>query len=239
MKSVSVCMATYNGSAYVADQLASILSQLSDDDEVIVCDDGSSDATVGIIQSFDDARIRLFENSQNVGYIKNFERALGLSSGKYIFLSDQDDIWPAGRVERMIAAMRDTGKMMVVGSTESFCNDIEDRAFFCGYGTARDSTYGRNVTDLVLGRVVPYFGSSMLISSELKSHILPFHSALISHDIWMFFVANRLRSICHLHEIVTYRRVHAANVSTRKRGMLDKVRTRMTWLTVLFDLYRR
>ena len=59
---ISVCMATYNGQKYIKEQIDSILCQLSEDDELVVSDDHSSDKTVDIISSYNDDRIKIYEN---------------------------------------------------------------------------------------------------------------------------------------------------------------------------------
>ena len=97
---ISVCIATYNGERYIREQLDSILSQLSLDDEVIISDDGSKDSTIEIISSYLDSRIKVFKNNGKHGYVGNFENALNHSSGDFIFLSDQDDIWELQKIEK-------------------------------------------------------------------------------------------------------------------------------------------
>ena len=93
-------MTTFNGEKFIETQLNSILSQLDRDDEVIICDDGSTDKTLSIIASLNDPRINLFHNSfRNV--ILNFESALEKAKGEYIFLSDQDDIWYENKVSEL------------------------------------------------------------------------------------------------------------------------------------------
>ena len=90
---ISVCLATFNGEKYIYQQLSSILSQLSDIDEIIVSDDGSADKTIEIVKSIKDKRIKLFHNPYRQGIIHNVENALRESKGNIIFLSDQDDVW--------------------------------------------------------------------------------------------------------------------------------------------------
>ena len=89
---ISVCMATYNGEKYIEEQLKSILSQLGENDEVIVSDDSSTDNTLAIVESFNDVRIKIFPNNKFHSPIFNFENALKQATGDYIFLSDQDDV---------------------------------------------------------------------------------------------------------------------------------------------------
>src|SRR6476619_5168785 len=90
----SVCMATYHGARFVAEQIESILHQLGDQDELVVVDDASQDATVDIVSKYAaDPRVRLERNPDNLGYVRTFYKALRLARGDYLFLADQDDVW--------------------------------------------------------------------------------------------------------------------------------------------------
>ena len=92
---ISIAMATYNGEKFLRYMLDSILSQTYQDIELIICDDNSSDSTCLILKEYEknNSRIKLYFNESNLGFIKNFEKAISLCSGDYIALSDQDDIW--------------------------------------------------------------------------------------------------------------------------------------------------
>lgn len=90
---ISVCMAAYNGEKYIKEQLLSILKQIGPNDEVVISDDGSKDRTKDIVDSLNDKRIRYVENKNKHGFTHNFENALQIAQGDYIFLADQDDIW--------------------------------------------------------------------------------------------------------------------------------------------------
>lgn len=99
---ISIAMATYNGEKYLREQIDSILNQTYKDFELIICDDCSTDSTVQIIESYIDPRIKLFINKKNLGFKKNFEKAIKLCTGDYIALSDQDDIWKINKLELCI-----------------------------------------------------------------------------------------------------------------------------------------
>lgn len=99
---ISVCMATYNGQKYIEEQLRSILQQISDEDEIIISDDGSKDETLSIISTIDDSRIKIYVNDGTHGFTHNFENALSKSNGDIIFLSDQDDIWTENKVQTVL-----------------------------------------------------------------------------------------------------------------------------------------
>ncbi|MDE6577873.1 MAG: glycosyltransferase family 2 protein [Muribaculaceae bacterium] len=92
-------MATYNGERFIKEQLTSILSQLQPEDEIIVSDDSSTDSTLDIISSFNDSRIKIFNNENTRGVNSNFENAIRHSNGDIIFLSDQDNVWAADKIK--------------------------------------------------------------------------------------------------------------------------------------------
>lgn len=110
MTKVSVAICTYNGQKYIAEQLQSILRQTRLPDEIVICDDNSTDHTVDIIReifkehSFEKFRIEI--NKPGLRTIKNFEKAISLCMGKWIFLSDQDDIWNENKIEIMLKATK-------------------------------------------------------------------------------------------------------------------------------------
>lgn len=97
----SVAMCTYNGEAYIREQLQSILDQDVPVDEIVVSDDGSADDTVEIVKevlSQSGIRHEIIVNKKNLGFRKNFEQAIGRTQGEIIFLADQDDIWKREKV---------------------------------------------------------------------------------------------------------------------------------------------
>lgn len=93
---LSASLLTYNGAAYIKKQLDSILTQTQKIDEIVICDDGSTDETIAIIQAYQNKYpgvIHLYQNEQQLGSTKNMEKCLGLTKGDIVFLTDQDDIW--------------------------------------------------------------------------------------------------------------------------------------------------
>ena len=100
---ISVALCTYNGQQFLRQQLQSIQQQSRLPDELIVCDDGSSDQTVRIARDFAASAsfpVRISENDHNLGFVANFEQAILLCGGDLITLCDQDDIWYPNRLER-------------------------------------------------------------------------------------------------------------------------------------------
>ncbi|GAB3898599.1 hypothetical protein GCM10028803_18340 [Larkinella knui] len=93
---ISVALCTYNGEAYLETQLQSLLKQSRLPDELIVCDDDSTDQTRAVLEQFA-ARapfpVQIFHNTTRLGFNKNFEKALSLCQNELIFICDQDDCW--------------------------------------------------------------------------------------------------------------------------------------------------
>ena len=101
---LSVAMCTYNGARYVREQLDSIAAQTRPPDELVVCDDGSTDATLAILEGFAAAApfpVRIHVNPTQLGMPKNFEHAIGLATGAAIALADQDNVWYPHKLERL------------------------------------------------------------------------------------------------------------------------------------------
>lgn len=103
---ISLVMTTYNGSKYVEEQLNSILNQTLKPDEVIICDDSSTDNTYEIISRFiTENKLSnwiLIKNSQNLGWKRNFHKVINQAKGDIIFLSDQDDIWNYDKIKTIM-----------------------------------------------------------------------------------------------------------------------------------------
>jgi glycosyltransferase involved in cell wall biosynthesis len=106
---ISVAMATFNGERFLAEQLASIAAQSRLPDEVVICDDASTDGTVAIAAAFSkgaNLRVRVERNPERLGTAKNFEKAIRLCEGDVVVLADQDDVWLPRKVEVLEAAFQ-------------------------------------------------------------------------------------------------------------------------------------
>ena len=102
---VSVALCTYNGAQHIREQLESILDQTMKVDEIVVCDDGSTDNTLQIAEDIEketSANIRIYRNENNLGVCANFQKAIELCKGEIIFLSDQDDLWLPDKVKEIV-----------------------------------------------------------------------------------------------------------------------------------------
>src|ERR1700688_2975817 len=110
-KRLSIAMCTCNGVAYLRQQLDSIAGQSRLPNELVVCDDHSTDSSVPIIEQYATTvafPVRLHVNGQRLGVTKNFEKAISLCKGDLIALADQDDVWFAEKLARLEARFANT-----------------------------------------------------------------------------------------------------------------------------------
>ncbi len=122
----SVALCTYNGAHYIREQIESILNQSTPVDEIVVCDDGSNDNTLSIIESFHGdttTDIRIYRNESNIGVCANFQKAIDLCHGDIIFLSDQDDVWFPDKVKVIMDYFAKNKDKQVVFSNGQLIND--------------------------------------------------------------------------------------------------------------------
>jgi glycosyltransferase involved in cell wall biosynthesis len=118
-------MCTYNGAAFVREQLESILAQTVLPAQIVVSDDGSSDATLDEVRRvLTPARIRdtgitvdILTRKKPLGVTGNFEAAMAACTGEFIALSDQDDVWRSNRLEVLLAAFDEPDVLLVRGSS--------------------------------------------------------------------------------------------------------------------------
>ncbi|WP_291046291.1 glycosyltransferase [Herbiconiux sp.] len=238
----SVCMATYNGSAYVAEQIESIVAQLGPDDELVIVDDCSPDDTVAVVvQTIDrlgESRVTLTRADSNQGYVRAFEAAIKRSRGRYVFLSDQDDVWAPGRHERMIEGLRSA---LVVAGNHSILGRNGARLWYPPLKPRMDRTPLRNLVAVLIG-YRPYFGCAMGFRREaIEGGILPMPGYLHeSHDVWIAITGNVRRSIRHLDEVVVERRLHDSNQTPLGiRGLGTILGARRMFVRLMLEAARR
>jgi len=106
----SIALCTYNGEQYLSEQIDSILTQTVKVDEIIICDDCSKDKTIDLLSSYVEKYpgiFKVYQNETNLGFIKNFEKAISLCSNEIIIISDQDDVWEKDKVKETIHFFKD------------------------------------------------------------------------------------------------------------------------------------
>lgn len=206
-------MATYNGEKYIYEQLESILVQLSNSDEIIISDNGSTDNTKDIILKFNDNRIKLFEHKSNIKFSKphyfisdNFNNALQCSTGDWIFLADQDDVWEKNKVNKICKYFEIYD---LVISNYSVIDQLGNLKYFNSF---EKSNFDKCVISHCYKPV--YHGCTLAFKRNMFEIILPFPTQLILHDSWIGILISYFSKQIVLENdfLIKYRR-HQNNIS--------------------------
>ena len=210
---ISVCMATFNGAEYIYDQISSIISQLSEDDEIIISDDGSTDKTIAIIKSFNDTRIKVLINekkkfrSKHQTVTNNFENALKNAKGDYIFLADQDDVWKEDKVKISLSYLEKADMVCSNYDVIDNKNSIIKHSFY------KDNP----ISTLFIKNIIkmPFHGCCMAFKKDVLNFALPFSVNLPLHDNWIGILCsiNKNYKISYIEEPLVLYRQHSDNVS--------------------------
>lgn len=214
---VSIALCTYNGAAYIKQQLDSITDQSYANLEIIVCDDASADDTLKIIEEYQvtEPRIKLFRNEKNIGYNKNFEKAFSLCSGDYIAISDQDDVWEKEKIELMMKNWP-SGSLFVYSLSGNFMND--------GFTGRTEAPRVRYTAIDDLHKLVfnsPVHGHACMFKKELLQLCMPFPTD-IYYDWWMSMHAAAAGTIGCIPLTLTWHRNHSQNSSRTLTTIKDR-----------------
>ena len=224
---ISVCVATFNAESYIRTQLESIIAQLAAGDEIVIFDDHSTDDTIKVIQSLQEPRIRLFEQQERQGVIRNFECALKAAKGDVIFLSDHDDVWLPNKVTKCLAALESN----VAVVTDCQVVDEQLSLIAPSFFTLRKSRPGI-IKNLMTNS---YIGCCMAFRSEVLAAALPFPKHIPMHDAWLGLVAELTGPVVFLTEPLLLYRRHQLNVSplSSNNSICTKLKSRLVLLTAL------
>lgn len=212
---ISIAMATYNGECYVREQLDSILVQTIGDWELIVCDDGSTDNTLSILRAYakNDSRIKIYQNERNLGFKRNFEKAIDLCQGDYIALCDQDDIWYPNHLEVLYNQIGNhslsIGNSDIVNINNTYLNkrmSDTDGIHFIPEDTKlllyREFFYAN-----------PFQGASMLLKKDFALRCIPIPNEVHYHDTWISICACFADGLIYTYTPITRYRQHGRNVT--------------------------
>lgn len=183
---ISVVMATYNGAKYLDVQLDSLANQTCLPNELVVSDDASSDDTLSVLEHFKQRapfEVILKKNSQNVGYQRNYERAMRLATGDIVLLCDQDDLWLPEKIEVEVGVLLDDPGTKIVISDMVICDEDLTPSRF---------TPMTNVLKIHRNADEYCPGCCMAIRRDFLELTLPIPVDLYDHDHWINAVAVRL-----------------------------------------------
>ena len=219
---VSVVMATYNGSAYVKEQIDSILCQLESDDELIISDDKSTDSTIVLLKKYEENNcVTIIEgNHESVG--KNFENGIIHCKNEIILLADQDDIWEEEKVQEIKRIFEENKNISVV-----MHNGLV-------FGKS-DGILIKNYRTSVISNILKsnYWGCCMAVRRVFLLTFLPVKFRIIALDQLIGVLSEKYKQTYFYDKILIKHRIHDNNLS-HKQLFLQRIKHRI----VLFYQYR-
>lgn len=204
---MSVAMTTYNGERFLREQLESFAEQARLPDELVVCDDGSTDRTLEILEQFEQRApfdVRIYQNDERLGHSKNFGRAIELCKGEIILLSDQDDVWFPKKLTRVKAEFLSENRPLVVINN-------------CELADGELNPVGFTVVDQrqSAGLSIDSFASGCCLAmhASMKPLVIPVPADYCAYDKWIHRIAAALDRRRFVPEILQWYRRHGENTS--------------------------
>lgn len=229
---ICVAMCTYNGATYLRQQLESIAAQTRRPDQMVIVDDGSSDGTVEIAHSFAQVAefpVQVTINERNLGYAKNFQRAIELAQGELIALSDQDDVWRPLKLEKITTAFAGSPRTgLVFTDAELVGADLSPVGFrlwpAVRFSEAAQAQLRRGEAFEVLLRGNIVTGATMAFRSIFKDLVLPIEGGL--HDAWIALLISAVAELEMISEpLIDYRQHSDNQIGAKKSSRIQRLRT--------------
>lgn len=228
---LSVALCTYNGDVHLDEQLQSIFDQTRQPDEVVICDDGSTDRTLDVARKFAATAgfpVRVCVNESNVGITKNFEKAIRLCDGDVIVLSDQDDCWYETRLSTLERSFLSNPSVGLVFSDADLMDENSRplgkrlwKTLGLSEGRSKQIQEGRAMDVLLRHNVV--YGSTMAFRSALRDIVLPIPD-ITTHDFWIAFILSVFSEIRALPvPLIKFRKHSAQQVGVLYYGFRESV----------------
>lgn len=239
---VSVAMATYNGEKYIKEQLDSIRCQTKMPDEVIMCDDGSTDQTVACIERYITkyklTGWKIIKNSHNLGHFDNFFKAISLVQGDTIYISDQDDVWDIDKIKVIETYYAENQSAMMVQSNVNFI-DKNGKKLETSYNYHGKKNVNGFV-QLLLEDMCKFPGSGYTMSFRklvkekiFENNLNNYKSVYLYHDILLGLMSASLGNCYMCTEIYDSHRLHDANTTQTKGKSYIADRTKNMQLSIL------
>lgn len=230
---ISIAMTTYNGEMFLREQLDSILAQTKTDFEIVICDDCSSDSTLKILAEYasKDSRFHIYENEKNLGYRKNFNKAVSLCKGEFIAFSDQDDIWLPHHLKTL---KENIGESLVCGGATVRCLENGDALNMLSPTKQQAENLNSQVNRFIYQCYAfnLYQGASQMISKKAVEAYFPIEKDAYAHDWALATNAIAENKFTYVNEVITKWRKHSSQV-TNKRDTREVRKKRLATFVLL------
>lgn len=214
---VDILLATYNGAAYIEEQVRSLIAQTYTQWRLLVHDDGSTDQTLAILKSLaaEDERVLLIEDGiVGLGVERNFIHLLRHSTAPYCMFCDQDDVWLPQKIDRMLEVMQqhDQSKPQVLYSNAFLWST--ERGIISDKNTLTYPTTLRKTLFLNTG----IQGAAALMNSKMREIVAEPLTYYAMHDHVLLLAGLCFGEVHYLHESLMYYRQHDKNVTGNAPG---------------------
>lgn len=207
---VTVLMPVYNGEKYLREAMESILGQTYTDFEFLIINDGSTDRSVEIIESYPDARIRLVHNEKNINLIATLNKGIELARGEYIARMDCDDISLPDRLAKQVAFMDAHPE---IGGCGTWAKVIDEKG---NVYKSRKALTGKSIKRL-RWIPTPFIHPTIMARTSLLKENRYSEGYLYAEDYELWLRLCRETEIFNLKDYLLYYRIHPDNVSSSKR----------------------
>ena len=239
---VSIAIATYNGERFLREQLDSLYAQTRKPDEVVVCDDASTDYTLNILEEYHQHYgLRYYKNQKSLGVNANFFQVISYCQGDYICICDQDDIWMNKKVETLLKAIEAINQNSIPIAVSSNRQDVDAQGIAITPPIYSRQSEKWEDTLLNTGNSQ---GCTMIINRCLADISLRYYQEreeanTVMYDVLISLIAACFGKKLNLSESLMYYRHHDSNVVDRfqkkKKTFLMKVEDAPTYYPFLLD----
>ena len=210
-------MSVYNGEMYLREAIDSILNQTFTDFEFLIVNDGSTDGTAEILQSYDDPRIKIVNNEQNIGLTKSLNKGLGMAKGEYIARMDADDVSMPERLEKEVTSLDQNRNVGLVGTHYLMINENGKELH-----TIKGWTESGKLTEKLL-EGNPFGHGSVMFSAECIEKVGLYREEFKfaqDYDFWL-----RISDVCdvaNISELLYKWRFNSKSISVTRKNQQDK-----------------
>ncbi|QXU41033.1 glycosyltransferase [Pedobacter sp. D749] len=207
---ITVFMAAYNVAAFISESISSILNQTFNDFELLIVNDGSTDATVSIVEKFNDSRIRLIHNDGNKGLPITRNRLLALARGEYIAVLDSDDIAYPDRLQAQLEFLNEHSEIALCGGHANIIDEngiVQNRKLIV--------PTGENVNMALLFQN-PFVNSSTMFKANVFRELNGYKDFALSEDFDLFVRISEKYPVTNLDKFLVKYRIHGNNITIKR-----------------------
>lgn len=216
---VSVIMAAYNSERFIGAAIESVLGQTYREFELLIVEDGSTDGTLAVIQSYTDERIRVLSNEKNSGTLYSVRRGVAEAKGKYIAILDSDDISEPERLRKQVLVLEKKPKVLLCASkTKNLVNGRLEKRQYLPVKNSRQLRFS-----LLFGNDMTAHSSVMFRKKELQELGIQYEKYGYCHDYHLIMCVGLVSPIYLINDELVQYRIHGKQkTSVLSKQKIDK-----------------